>query len=246
MLGALPVWDLIAAGLGTTYESPAIQVNSGDTILGTIQSTCSPGTLTCSFWNINTEDVTSGRSTLASQKSNNTLTFNWAFAGVLEVYNLAQCTDYPPSWSTTFYNVALYDDNFNRISNPGWILNDAGSAGSPGLTPQCNYGGQETATQVTLDYGPPPAATPYVTDVNVTVTGGPPFIIYYSGVLEDSTPGATIYVDQVWLCGQPEGGPSGAAPLYLFYSVEGCSGVSGSMHATAPGYSQSGEGYFNL
>ena len=24
-------------------------------------------------------------------------TFNWAFGGVLEVYNVAQCSDYPPS-----------------------------------------------------------------------------------------------------------------------------------------------------
>lgn len=89
------------------------------------------------------------------------------------------------------------------------------------------------------------AAPPNVTDVNVTVTGGPPFYINYSGILEDSTPGATIYY-QPTVCGNIQGVQDGSAPVDLDFEVEGCSGVSGPMWATAPGYIPSPINYFNL
>jgi uncharacterized repeat protein (TIGR03803 family) len=92
--------------------------------------------------------VSTGGSTTLSHTPSEGQTFNWAFAGALEVYNLVQCSDYPPNGALTFSDVALYDYNFDRISNPGWsITNDAS-----GLTPQCGYGGQVAATQATLDY----------------------------------------------------------------------------------------------
>jgi len=46
-------------------------------------------------------------------------TFNWAFAGVLEVYDVVQCGDYPSNESISFYNLGLYDYNFVKIGNPG-------------------------------------------------------------------------------------------------------------------------------
>jgi hypothetical protein len=136
---------------GTTYESSPVSVNSGDTILGTIASTCSSGTLSCPSWNITTQDVTSGSSTTLSQSSSDGQTLDQAFAGVVEVNYVVQCSDYPPNGAITFYNVALYDYNFNLISAPSWFLDQDWS----GLTPQCNYGGQASATQVTLNYGQP-------------------------------------------------------------------------------------------
>jgi hypothetical protein len=136
---------------GTTYESSPISVNPGDTIFGTIASTCNPGTLSCPSWNIITQDFTSGVSTTLSQSSSDGQTFNEAFGGVVEVSAVFQCSDYPPNGGITFYNVALYDYNFNLISAPSWFLDQDWS----GLTPQCNYGGQASATQVTLNYGQP-------------------------------------------------------------------------------------------
>jgi hypothetical protein len=126
------------------------------------------------------------------------------------------------------------------------------------VTPCCPYGGTSPSIQFMESNASGATATcgvnglqgnftetPYVTDVNVTVYGGPPFTIDYSGVLEDSTPGATIYY-QPTVCGQPEGFGYGTAPVYLFYQVQNCSGVYGSIWATAPGYLTSPTGSFNL
>jgi sugar lactone lactonase YvrE len=150
----LNVWSIASWNCcysGTTFESTPVTVSSGDTIFGTMTSTCSAGTLSCGLWNITTTDVTSVQSTTLPQSSSQGQTFNWAFPGVLEVYNISQCSDYPPNAAIDFYNVALYDDSFNQISNPGWVFNQAG--GYSGLTPQCNYGGQEASQTVQLDFG---------------------------------------------------------------------------------------------
>ncbi len=162
-------WNCCISGIA--WESRAVRVNPGDTILGTTESTCSAGTLSCSTWNITTDDVSSGKSTTLGNTSSEGQTFNWAFAGVLEVYDIARCSDYPPNGAITFSDVALYDYNFALISNPGWsIYYDA-----LGLTPQCNYGGQVAATQVTLDYSD---FTLSVTPASQTIQG--PGIVYYT------------------------------------------------------------------
>jgi hypothetical protein len=133
---------------GTTDESSPIRVNVGDLIAGTVKSTCSAGTLSCSKWNITTQDVSLNKTTTLSNTPSEGQTFNWAFAGALEVYNVVQCNDYPPNGAETF-NVTLYNDEFQTISNPGWAVPDVWG----GLTPQCSYGGSATATQTTLDFG---------------------------------------------------------------------------------------------
>jgi len=141
-----------------TYESTPVRVNIGDSILGTTVSTCAAGTLSCPTWNIVTTDQTTGGTTELDNSSSEGQTFNWAFAGTLEVYSIDQCSDYPPNGSITF-NVALYDYNFVQISNPGWSITDW----ARGLTPQCNYGGQVEPAQVTLTYGSGGGGGPVVT-----------------------------------------------------------------------------------
>jgi hypothetical protein len=138
-------WNCCASG--TVYESTPKRVNSGDNIFGTMKSDCPAGTLTCAKWNITTTDVTSGQSTTLSNTLSLGQTFNWAFAGALEVYYVHQCSDYPPNGSIAFYNLALYDNKFVRISNPGWTFTND----SANLTPKCSYGGSEEE-QVNLNY----------------------------------------------------------------------------------------------
>jgi hypothetical protein len=133
---------------GITVESSPVSVNPGHEIRGIIRSACSAGTLSCSKWEVTSEDVTTGQSTKLSNTPSEGQTFNWAFAGVLEAYSVVQCSDYPSNGSLTFSDLALYDYNFDRISNPGWSPPNS----SPGLTPQCGYGGSVAARQVTLDY----------------------------------------------------------------------------------------------
>jgi len=93
-------------------------------------------------------DLSTKQSTTLPQTSSVGQTFNWAFAGALEVYNVIQCSDYPANGQLAFSGVALYDYNFDQISNPGWSVINYAS----GLTPQCGYGVQVGATQATLDY----------------------------------------------------------------------------------------------
>jgi hypothetical protein len=229
-------WDYIDTGYGTTYESSAKAVNSGDGIEGTIQSTCSAGTLTCSSWDITTQDFNNSESTTLSSVSNYGQTFNWAFAGALEVYNITQCSDYPPDGMAMFDDLALYDNSFNQVSSPSWSFDNSYS----GLTPQCNYGGSGYSTNVELKYGPPQTAEPTNSSSYTTYGGWYP-TIDFTETLYDSTSGASIY----WQVDGCSGTTSGSSPLSsgdsfdLEYQSSYNCNPSGTMYATAPGYSQS-------
>lgn len=99
--------------------------------------TCAAGTLSCPSWDIVTWDLTSGNFSELLNTSSQGQTFNWAFAGALEVYNITQCGDYPSNGSISFDNLGLYNDKFVKIANPAWKVTNLSS----GLTPQCGYGG---------------------------------------------------------------------------------------------------------
>jgi hypothetical protein len=138
-------WNCCPSGI--TFESSPLSVSSGHKILGTIKDTCSAGTLSCSTWNVTSKDTTTGKSTELSNTPSEGQTFNWAFAGALEVYSIAKCSDYPSNGSLTFSAIGLYDDNFNKISSPGWSQTLTG-----GLSPACGYGTKIAPTQVTLEF----------------------------------------------------------------------------------------------
>ncbi len=122
---------------GAVNEATPFPVNSGDVIFGQIFSSCGKGILSCPTWNIVTEDESSpGGSSLLGTSSVGQ-TFNWAFGGALEVYNISNCGDYPSSGETSFYNLGLWDYNFKHIASPAWTVTKV----SAGLTPQCSYGG---------------------------------------------------------------------------------------------------------
>ncbi len=147
----------------TTSHSTPVTVSSGDTIQGTIESTCPAGTLSCQTWTVSATDQTQdSQPTTFSVSSLNGDIIDLAYGGALEAPGVVQCSDYPPNNSLTFSNLALYDYTGAQISNPSWSPSDY----AIGETPQCNYGVQTSATQVTVDY---PASTPYLA---VSVVGG--------------------------------------------------------------------------
>jgi hypothetical protein len=76
--------------------------------------------------------------------------FPWAQSGVLEVYSIAQCSDFPPNGSIKYSNVALYDYNLKKIANPGWSPMYFVKKGS--TDPWCKYHVTTTPTSATLDY----------------------------------------------------------------------------------------------
>ena len=142
---------------GATNESSPLPVDSGDEIIGQIENTCGPPPFAnehCPTWNVfaidNTLELDTGGSyaTGLTATSSYGQTFNWAFAAVMEVYNIAQCGDYPSSTRLSFYELGLYNYKFDLIGSPKWTTNVAS-----GLSPQCGYGGGPR-TQVILDFAP--------------------------------------------------------------------------------------------
>jgi hypothetical protein len=147
---AIASWNCCPSG--TADYSTLVNVNSGDVIQGTVRSTCSAGNESCSTWNITTADQTTGGSTTLGNSPSEGQRFNWAFGGVLEAYGIAQCSNYPSNGGIFFYNIALYDYNFNQISSPAW----SGTDWASGATPQCNYSQNvDYPSEVELQYGTP-------------------------------------------------------------------------------------------
>ncbi len=138
---------------GSVYEATPAHVSSGDILHGYVFDNCAAGTKTCPSWDIVIVDITNGNFSEYVDAANFGQTFNWAFGGVLEVYNIVQCGDYPAAprddvySGIAFYNQSVLNDKFVKIAAPNWkITNVAG-----GLTPQCSYGGT-VPKQVILNY----------------------------------------------------------------------------------------------
>jgi hypothetical protein len=126
---------------GWSNYSPLINVNVGDTILGTMTATCSGSS--CN-WSIVTSDTTSGTSTTLSA-ANVTSPFTWDFGGVLESYSVGDCSQYPAAGTIAFTNIALQDQSGNAMQ-PSW------SSWVIGGTPSCGYAVQSTPSTATLSY----------------------------------------------------------------------------------------------
>lgn len=142
---------------GATNESSPLPVNSGDEIIGQIENTCGPpphANEHCPSWTVyaidNTLELLLGESYATGFNSTSSYgqTFNWAFGAVMEVYNIAQCGDYPSSTRVSYYETYLYNYKFAQIDNPKWTTTVAS-----GLSPVCGYGGGPR-TQLTLAFGP--------------------------------------------------------------------------------------------
>jgi hypothetical protein len=126
---------------GWTTHSPLVNVNAGDTLLGTMNAVCASGS--CN-WTITTTDSTTG-ATAPLQADAVVSPFVWQFGGVLEAYSLTDCAQYPANSPTVFSNVVLKDQSGNTMA-PNWaplILS---------VNPLCGYNVASTANSVTLSY----------------------------------------------------------------------------------------------
>jgi hypothetical protein len=135
---------------GDVNEATPAHVNPGDHLEGYVFNNCSSGTKTCNSWDIVIKDEENGNFSQLIDTSNYGQTFNWAFGGVLEVYNIKQCSDYPPAdyaGGIGFHNQSVLNNKFVALGSPAWKITNSSS----GLTPQCNYGGA-TPKQIVLTY----------------------------------------------------------------------------------------------
>ncbi|RDS82829.1 hypothetical protein DWU98_06690 [Dyella monticola] len=137
----LSSWNCCVSG--TTYYSGPINVNVGDTILGTTQCKAANS---CSTWTITSKDVTSGKSTTLSTDPYGNLL--WVFGGVMEVYGVSSCNQLPASSPLKYSSIGVYNTSFSQISNPPWGADYPVGATSP----QCSYNVSTTSSSVTLTY----------------------------------------------------------------------------------------------
>jgi hypothetical protein len=138
---------------GTANESTPVSVKSGDQIEGyNFPTGCASGAKSCAQWDVVAIDDENGSFSQLLDTPNEGQTFNWAFGGVLEVYNISQCSDYPSSEPSGIGGQIGFRDQLvwnakNVKITPAWTVSNV----SGGLTPQCNYGGS-TPKQVILTY----------------------------------------------------------------------------------------------
>lgn len=128
---------------GTTFHSDPVAANEGDTVVGDTYSTCAAGQA-CSTWQIDSRNTTTGQT--SSLVTNPYADLTWVFGGVLEVYNVSTCGNYPGG-PITFHDIQVYDRNNALVASPPWQGSD-----TSGIDPQCNYGLSTTATSATISY----------------------------------------------------------------------------------------------
>jgi hypothetical protein len=143
---AMSSWNCCLSG--TADYSPLLDVNVGDTILGTITPNCKPGKNYCATWNVTSKDETTGKETTLAKTPADGQVWNWAFGAVSEDYGVGQCSDFPDNSGLTF-TVHLYGKNGKLLGNPNWT---GWVASNP--DPDCNYGTKITKTQETVEYQP--------------------------------------------------------------------------------------------
>ena len=130
---------------GTTWHSPLINLNVGDTMSGTIASNCGPAP-SCATWNVLTTDKTTGERTTLARSPVRGQIWNWVFGAVSEPYGVVACTDFPNNSGVTFI-VHVYDENGDMVI-PAW--HEDRWIGNP--NPQCDYGTTITSTKETVKY----------------------------------------------------------------------------------------------
>jgi hypothetical protein len=150
-LGGGNYWSIASwnvCGDNIVDHSMLITVSAGDTLLGSITSNCKPGGNSCATWNVTAEDENTGAKATMDKTTNDKEVWNWAFASVLETYNVFECTEYPANNGVSF-DVNVYDQNLQVIANPGWT-----KAPVAGVTPYCDFGLGSTGTINTVTYNP--------------------------------------------------------------------------------------------
>ena len=132
---------------GNADHSVPQRVATGDLIVGAVSGDCPAGKV-CSVWDIATIDRTNGRSTTLRRSSSYGQTFDWAFAGVVEVYGVAACDQYSSDGFVDFSKVSLLDVDKKRLRSVRW----AASGLLQGDAPACNYGVTVSPTSASLTF----------------------------------------------------------------------------------------------
>jgi hypothetical protein len=95
----------LVGGNGYAFYSPAERVNPGDKLYGvTFMTGDSGGKLSWEVW---AQDVTTGAYTWITANTTG-LQWTWAYAAVLEAYNITSCSEFPANDYALFENTSVY------------------------------------------------------------------------------------------------------------------------------------------
>jgi hypothetical protein len=129
---------------GTVYTGKPINVRVDDQIHGAMNGAGCKKSTPCTAWSITSTDVTTGQSTTFQTSSYNQL-FNWYFGGVMEVYGVGDCAQFPANGSITFTNVKVWDYAGHTLS-PTYGGRVASGA------PSCGYDINATTSQTVIGF----------------------------------------------------------------------------------------------
>ena len=129
---------------GTVYTGNPINVRAGDQIHGAMNGTSCKKSTPCTAWSITSTDVTTGQSTTFQTQSYNQV-FTWYFGGVMEVYGVSSCAQFPTNGSITFTNVKVWDYS-------GKTLTPTYGGQVSGGAPSCGYTVNPTTSQTVISF----------------------------------------------------------------------------------------------
>jgi len=133
---------------GTTYHGGTIPTATGHKIHGVMTgSSCSASTGVCANWKLVATDDASGQKTTFNTQAHGQA-MNWYFGGVMEVYGVSTCSQYPSNGSITFSNIHFYDLNLND-STPSQWNRDIGN-----VSPSCGYGLTASKNKTVITFNP--------------------------------------------------------------------------------------------
>jgi hypothetical protein len=128
-------WAIASWLVGSSaYHSPLETVNPGNALRGYTKTTSVSGNTI--HWKVSVKDNTTGAYSYLLAHSTGYWTF--AFAGVLEVYGVTSCSDYPSNGEVVFTHSDAYHGYpaFNLLTPPEWRPVYGSSYGGP----DCGFG----------------------------------------------------------------------------------------------------------
>ena len=135
----------LAGPNGYVFHSPLETVHPGNLILASTEMTGTSGNTL--YWKVSAQDSTTGANSWITAHSSG-LHWTWAYAGVLEAYNVTSCSNFPASGRAVFTNstIAHGFPSYKVITAQGWIGDIYGYGG-----PTCRFA-VIAGTESTLDF----------------------------------------------------------------------------------------------
>ena len=130
---------------GTTYHGGSISTSTGHTVHSVMTGAKCASNGICPTWKIVATDNNSGQKTTFKTQAHGQA-FNWYFGGVMEVYGVSTCSQYPSNGSISFSNIHVYGVSGSESTPSTW------SKSISNVTPSCSYGLTTTKNTAVISF----------------------------------------------------------------------------------------------